>query len=323
MPFNIVKQDIVTMKVDAIVNAANTELVMGGGVCGAIFKAAGPDQLQAACQALAPIKTGEAVITPAFALDAQYIIHAVGPNYRQWTQAESERLLFNAYTNSLQLARENNCSSIAFPLISSGIYGYPLAEALEVASSAIQAFLTKHELQVYLVLFNQADFSLKTKVLRPVQDYLNTHWLREDSVYLGENIALDASRYHPKQALELLPDLIDNLASSFSEKLLELIDQKGLTDVEVYKRANIDRKLFSKIRNKPTYSPSKRTALALAIALELSLAETEDLLERAGYAMSRAVMFDVIIEYFIKSGQYDVFQINQVLFDYEQATLGS
>lgn len=323
MPFNIVKQDIVTMKVDAIVNAANTELVMGGGVCGAIFKAAGPDQLQAACQALAPIKTGEAVITPAFALDAQYIIHAVGPNYRQWTQAESERLLFNAYTNSLQLARKNNCSSIAFPLISSGIYGYPLAEALEVASSAIQAFLTKHELQVYLVLFNQADFSLKTKVLRPVQDYLNTHWLREDSVYLEENIALDASRYHPKQALELLPDLIDNLASSFSEKLLELIDQKGLTDVEVYKRANIDRKLFSKIRNKPTYSPSKRTALALAIALELSLAETEDLLERAGYAMSRAVMFDVIIEYFIKSGQYDVFQINQVLFDYEQATLGS
>lgn len=323
MPFNIVKQDIVTMKVDAIVNAANTELVMGGGVCGAIFKAAGPDQLQAACQALAPIKTGEAVITPAFALDAQYIIHAVGPNYRQWTQAESERLLFNAYTNSLQLARENNCSSIAFPLISSGIYGYPLAEALEVASSAIQAFLTKHELQVYLVLFNQADFSLKTKVLRPVQDYLNKHWLREDSVYLGENIALDASRYHPKQALELLPDLIDNLASSFSEKLLELIDQKGLTDVEVYKRANIDRKLFSKIRNKPTYSPSKRTALALAIALELSLAETEDLLERAGYAMSRAVKFDVIIEYFIKSGQYDVFQINQVLFDYEQATLGS
>lgn len=323
MPFNIVKQDIVTMKVDAIVNAANTELVMGGGVCGAIFKAAGPDQLQAACQALAPIKTGEAVITPAFALDAQYIIHAVGPNYRQWTQAESERLLFNAYTNSLQLARENNCSSIAFPLISSGIYGYPLAEALEVASSAIQAFLTKHELQVYLVLFNQADFSLKTKVLRPVQDYLNTHWLREDSVYLGENIALDASCYHPKQALELLPDLIDNLASSFSEKLLELIDQKGLTDVEVYKRANIDRKLFSKIRNKPTYSPSKRTALALAIALELSLAETEDLLERAGYAMSRAVKFDVIIEYFIKSGQYDVFQINQVLFDYEQATLGS
>lgn len=323
MPFNIVKQDIVTMKVDAIVNAANTELVMGGGVCGAIFKAAGPDQLQAACQALAPIKTGEAVITPAFALDAQYIIHAVGPNYRQWTQAESERLLFNAYTNSLQLARKNNCSSIAFPLISSGIYGYPLAEALEVASSAIQAFLTKHELQVYLVLFNQADFSLKTKVLRPVQDYLNTHWLREDSVYLGENIALDASRYHPKQALELLPDQIDNLASSFSEKLLELIDQKGLTDVEVYKRANIDRKLFSKIRNKPTYSPSKRTALALAIALELSLAETEDLLERAGYAMSRAIKFDVIIEYFIKSGQYGVFQINQVLFDYEQATLGS
>lgn len=159
MSFTTVYQDITKMKVDAIVNAANTGLKMGGGVCGAIFKAAGATRLQEACNKLAPIKTGDAVITPGFDLPAKYVIHAAGPIYSQWSEEENERLLRNAYTNSLKLAVDNNLESIAFPLISSGIYGYPKEEALKVAISSIEDFISKHDINVTLVLFEKSAFS--------------------------------------------------------------------------------------------------------------------------------------------------------------------
>ena len=129
MPFSIVRQDITKMKVDAIVNAANTELQRGGGVCGAIFKAAGAAELQAACDKLAPIKTGEAVITPGFALPAKFVIHTVGPIYRQWSKEENEKLLWAAYTNSLKRALENNCKSIAFLLF---LVGYMAIQRMKL-----------------------------------------------------------------------------------------------------------------------------------------------------------------------------------------------
>jgi len=154
MPFSIVCQDIAKMNVDAIVNAANTELRMGGGVCGAIFRAAGPAELQAACDKLAPIRTGEAVITPGFALPAKYIIHTAGPVYEPRHAAECERLLRSAYHSSLKLAVEHHCGSVAFPLISSGIYGYPKEEALRVAVPAIRDFLADHDLDVVLAVFD-------------------------------------------------------------------------------------------------------------------------------------------------------------------------
>jgi Predicted phosphatase homologous to the C-terminal domain of histone macroH2A1 len=155
MPFTIVRQDITKMNVDAIVNAANTELRMGGGVCGAIFRAAGANEMQAACDRLAPIRTGEAVITPGFALPAKHVIHAAGPIYDRQQAAECERLLRSAYLQSLRLAALHKCAGIAFPLISSGIYGYPKAEALQVAVSAIRDFLADHDLDVYLVVFDE------------------------------------------------------------------------------------------------------------------------------------------------------------------------
>jgi O-acetyl-ADP-ribose deacetylase (regulator of RNase III) len=177
MPFTIVRQDITKMKVDAIVNAANTELAMGGGVCGAIFKAAGASRLQAACDKVAPIKTGEAAITPGFDLHAKYVIHAAGPVYRHWDAEQSEWLLRSAYTHSLRLAVENKCASIAFPLISSGIYGYPKEEALRVAVSAIRDFLAlalaDHDLDVYLVVFDKASFSVGEKLLGEVASYID------------------------------------------------------------------------------------------------------------------------------------------------------
>ena len=341
MPFSILRQDITKMKVDAIVNAANTELQRGGGVCGAIFKAAGAAELQAACDKLAPIKTGEAVITPGFALSAKFIIHAVGPIYRQWSKEENEKLLQAAYTNALKRALENNCKSIAFPLISSGIYGYPKDEALQVATKAIRDFLTKHDLDVYLAIFDKDAFLVSEKLLGEVESYIDEHYVERQEIrerqlldveceFLQVDEEVDKYNEHLLEKAQSfimdgarpLEDLVENLDEPFSEFLLRLIDAKEMTDVEVYKRANLDRKLFSKIRTGKGYMPSKRTAIALAVALELSLAETDELLKRAGYALSHAVKFDVIVEYFIINGKYDVFAINEVLFKYDQPLLG-
>jgi len=342
MPFTIVRQDITKMKVDAIVNAANTNLQMGGGVCGAIFKAAGAHELQAACDKLAPIKTGEAVITPGFSLSAKYVIHAAGPVYRHWSKEQSEQHLRAAYTNSLKRAVENKCESIAFPLISSGIYGYPKEDALQVATSAIQGFLVDHDIDVTLVVFDKTAFTVSRELLGAVESYIDEHYV--DTHQIRRRQLLDVERealYEDDEGVSKcneplfeemlapsvgapapLDDLVGNLDEPFSQTLLRLIDAKGKTDVEVYKRANLDRKLFSKIRSNKGYMPSKRTAIALAVALELSLDETDDLLERAGYALSHSQKFDVIVEYFIVSGKHDIFEINEVLFKYDQPLLG-
>lgn len=336
MPFTIVRQDITKLKVDAIVNAANTDLQMGGGVCGAIFKAAGVAQLQAACDKLAPIKTGEAIITPGFNLSAKFVIHAVGPVYRHWNNEQNEQRLRAAYTNSLKRAVENKCESIAFPLISSGIYGYPKDEALQVATSAIQAFLVDHDVDVTLVVFDKSSFAVSRELLGAIESYIDEHYVETHEIKRRQLLDVerealeeaDLISYNittPMQAPTVgsgIDDLVGNLDEPFSATLLRLIDTKGKTDVEVYKRANLDRKLFSKIRTGKGYMPSKRTAVALAVALELSLDETEDLLERAGYALSHSQKFDVIVEYFIVSEKYDIFEINEVLFKYDQPLLG-
>ncbi len=336
MPFTIIRQDITKMKVDAIVNAANTDLQMGGGVCGAIFKAAGAHELQAACDRIAPIKTAEAVITPGFALPAKYIIHAAGPIYHQWKAEQCRQDLRSAYLNALRIATENRCESIAFPLISSGIYGYPKEEAIKVASAAIHEFLADQEMEVYLAVFDMASFAISEELLGDIRSYIDEHYVitnhmtrqkltDTERVKLLETAQPFESFPPMKQAPPCdlgLDSLINELDEPFSTMLLQLIDAKGMTDVEVYKRANIDRKLFSKIRTGKGYMPSKRTALALAAALELNLNETNDLLKRAGYSLSRSQKFDVIVEYFIINGRYDIFEINEVLFQYEQPLLG-
>lgn len=319
MPLSIVRQDITKMYVDVIVNAANTALQMGGGVCGAIFAAAGAGKLQEACDKLAPIRTGEAVITPGFALPARYIIHAAGPVYSRFKKGESRKLLRSAYLESLKLAEREGCESIAFPLISSGIYGYPKEEALEVARLAIGEFLAGHEMQVYLVIFDRSSFVLGKALLGSVESYIDENYVSEQAPVV---MAMPAAM--PMMVMEQnLDDLIGSLDEPFSDALLKLIDAKGRTDVEVYKKANLDRKLFSKIRTGKGYTPKKPTILALAVALELTLPETDELLKRAGYALSHASKFDVIIEYFIIHRKYDIFEINEVLFEYDQPLLGA
>lgn len=329
MPLTIVRQDITKMDVDAIVNAANCALERGGGVCGAIFKAAGIPKMTEACAALAPIQVGEAVITPGFNLPARYVIHTPGPVYRDGASGEEAKLR-SCYQNSLELAVEHGCTSIAFPLISSGIYGYPTKKAMQVALRAIGDFLEVHELQVFLAVFDKEAYTVSEELLGAVADYLgenyvdenlevrrrrqNYHAPEEQVLYSG---ALAESAVPPK-----LEDLVGNLDEPFSATLLRLIDAKGKNDVDVYKKANLDRRLFSKIRSNKGYMPSKRTVLALAIGLELSLEETNDLLKRAGFALSQSQVGDVIVEYFILHGKYNIMEINEVLFRYDQPLLG-
>ncbi|HSP21935.1 MAG TPA: macro domain-containing protein [Planococcus sp. (in: firmicutes)] len=326
MPLEIIRNDLTKMHVDAIVNAANSELQMGGGVCGAIFQRAGASDMQAACNRIGNCPTGSAVVTPAFKLDARYIIHAVGPVWQGGGQGE-EQLLRSAYSTSLGLADELECESIAFPLISSGIYGYPKDQALDIAVSEIRRFLLDHEMLVYLVVFDQKSFVISESLAESINSYIDEHYVDEMAVRYPRFEQQDMSEKILQEA-ELktsssLEDFLAHIDEPFSVRLLRFIDEKGMDDVETYKKANIDRKLFSKIRNSPTYTPMKKTIIAFAIALELDLHETEDLLETAGYALSRSNKFDVIIEYFIVHQKYDIYEINEALFSFNQAILGA
>lgn len=333
MPFFIVSEDITEMDVDVVVNAANTDLRMGSGVCGAIFHAAGKEQMEEACARLRPVNTGEAVITPGFNLPARYVIHTPGPIYRKDREAACQRQLRASYRNALSLAAENHCESIAFPLISSGAYGYPKEDALQVAVSAIREFLEVHELTVYLTLLTEVAM-IPTRDQMDIRRYLTEQYTGEAlGMYQGAaDAALPDMDFSPGKCalLEIgLPDIAgpeifqEQLDEPFNKALLHLIDAKGKTDVEVYKKANISRKLFSKIRTGRGYMPGKRTILALAIGLELSVEETENLLEHAGFALSQSILSDVIIKYFISHKKYDIYEINDALFQYDQPLLGS
>jgi O-acetyl-ADP-ribose deacetylase (regulator of RNase III) len=340
MPFEIIRGDITEVKSDAIVNAANEGLQRGGGVCGAIFAAAGARDLQIECDRIGHCPTGQAVITGAYALEAKHIIHTVGPIWRGGSNKE-EGLLYDCYANSLELARANGCESVAFPLISSGIYGYPKEEALRVAKKAIQDFLQDYEMLVYLVIFDRRSFPINEKLRQAIDDYIADNFLEEDVVLddvvatvnapmISEDMLFeevydvhDRADAYPLEQSRSLQDAVDALDESFTDRLLRLIDESGKSDPEVYKGANMDRKLFSKIRKGNGYQPSKSTAIALAVSLELNLDDTLDLLKTAGYTLSQSNYFDVIVNFFIENEVYDIFVINEALFAYEQKLLGA
>lgn len=344
MPLKIIRQDITKLKCDAIVNAANSTLLGGGGVDGAIHKAAGKGLL-AECIKLGGCKVGQAKITGAYKLPAKFVIHTVGPKWKGGNNGEKE-LLESCYRESLKTAIENNCESIAFPLISSGAYGYPKAEALKVAVDTITSFLIDEEMLVYITVFDKSAFQIGEKLFSDIASfiddkYVDTHFIKnrlrsevydecvppmaasmkrtenEPICYSEENTALPNEKKS-----ESLYDAIRQIDESFSQMLLRKIDEKGISDVECYKKANVDRKLFSKIRSDVNYKPSKTTAIAFAVSLELSLEETEDMLKKAGFALSHSNKFDIIIEYFITHKNYNVFEINEALFAFDQSLLG-
>ena len=339
MPLEIVRSDITKMTVDAIVNAANESLLGGGGVDGAIHRAAGAGLL-AECRTLGGCKTGKAKITGGYNLPAKYVIHTVGPIYNDGKHGE-KALLESCYRESLALAKEHGCETAAFPLISSGVYGYPKDQALKVAINVISEFLLENEMTVYIVIFDKAAYKISEKLFSDIAEYIDDNYVDEHTDYRRESIRMNAPMAPCAKRKKADVDFLEicdckaivaeddldaklrQIDESFSQMLLRKIDEKGMTDAECYKKANIDRKLFSKIRSDAHYKPSKPTAIAFAISLELSLSETEDMLRKAGFALSHSNKFDIIIEYFISKGNYNIFEINEVLFAFDQSLLGA
>lgn len=379
MPLLIVRNDITKMAVDAIVNAANASLLGGGGVDGCIHRAAG-EGLLAECRALGGCETGSAKITGAYNLPCRYVIHAVGPMWIDGKHNEREQLE-SCYRVSLQLAREHACESVAFPLISSGIYGYPKDKALQVAMEVIGSFLLENDMTVYIVVFDKAAYRISEKLFADITEYIDDVYVdahtdeseerRRRNLFVrmapkplrAESEAApcaapedacakpDMTPCAPPEDACAKPDMapcaasedawtkptpfscasaaddldarLSRLDESFSQMLLRKIDERGMTDAACYKKANIDRKLFSKIRSDIHYQPSKPTVIAFAISLELSLAETKELLAKAGFALSHSNKFDVIIEYFISRGNYRILEINEALFAFDQSLLGA
>lgn len=383
MAFRIIRNDITKVSADAIVNTANPRPRYVSGTDYAIYMAAGADELLKERQKIGNIETGQAAVTPAFALSAKYIIHTVGPEWVDGEHGEREAVK-SCYENSLCLAKDLGCESIAFPLIATGVYGFPKADALQIAVTVFSEFLTDTDMEIILVVFDEDSFVLSGKIFSGVDAFIDENYVSEkmDSEYtLGASAAAfsvgsipigesrrgrrlfkdefrssgrkDSARAESikadiaddeecdeecdaapimeapmamastDKAGRSLNDLLDNVSETWQESLLRLIDEKGYTDTEVYKRANVDRKLFSKIRSNSQYQPKKITAVAFALALKLSLDETKDLLGRAGYALSPSSRFDLIIEYFIEQGVYDTYTINLALFEHKQPLLGA
>lgn len=331
MALQIVRNNIINVEADAIVNTANPNVAVGQGVDYAIYKAAGWEKLLEARRTIGPMQPGQAAYTPAFGLNAKYIIHTVGPAWRGGSCGEREAVA-ECYRRSLAIAAGLGCESIAFPLIATGTYGFPKDEALKIAISEISSFLFENEMEVLLVVYDKESFEVSGKLFSDI----SVLWEEDDDEYeLSEEISFDempmmAPRLMGRRDTAAFPsagssleERLKHMDKTFQQYLFMLIDRRGLSDPEVYKKANIDRKHFSKIRSNIEYKPSKKTALALAVALELSLDETKDLLARAGLALSPSIVSDRIIEYCIESGNYDIYEINCILFKYDQPTLGA
>lgn len=339
MPFEIVRNDITKMVTDAIVNTANPRPVIGTGTDSRIHEVAGPELLKAR-QIVGSIKAGHAAITPAFNLNAAYVIHTVGPVWLDGKHNE-EMLLRSCYENSLNLAVQHGCQSVAFPLISTGNYGFPKDKALQIAISVFSAFLLEHEVQIYLVVFDRDSFKLSEKLFQNVASYIDENYVDESeldffeleeeerrmrplwAVEACESLTINESVLHaPTEAkATTLEDILDQTDAGFTETLLKLIDETGKKDSEIYKKANISKQHFSKIRNNPHYQPTKATAIAFALALELDVDQTNDLIGRAGYTLTRSSRFDLIVQYYIEKKNFNIVEINVTLYEFDQTLL--
>lgn len=313
MPFEILRNDILKMEVDAIVNSTSQEPFVFGGLDAKIHEKAGPELLRNRAR-FGSLRLAQPIITSGHNLLSKYVIHVVGPIYKNGKLNEKQQLK-DTYTNVLKLAMEMKLESIAFPLISSGTFKYPRKEALEVALGVIKGFSDLPDMMIYLVVYDEESYQAS----KPFLNELKYNETVMTDVMMNRTTTPKLIRTKPRS----LEELIDEIEDTFQEMLFKFINQKGLEDVDVYKKANIDRKLFSKIRSNRLYQPSKSTALAFAVALELNYDETLDFLKKAGYTLSDALPQDIIVGYYIAKGNYDIFEINIALFDKGVNSIGS
>ena len=339
MPLQIIRQDITQMHVDAIVNTTNEEMVGYSGVDLAVHTLAGPE-LDEECASLAPLGLGQAVITGGYALPCKYVIHTSGPRWRGGLQGESV-ILRSCYVESLKLAIKHGCRSVAFPLISSGVYGYPKDQVLKFAIQTISEFLLEHELTVYICVFDRESYTFSQKLFHDILHFImdeagkddidetDSDWYIEEGINKADDMLQRSQTVVLSEIIstpiagESLREYLKHRDKSFWEMLFDLIDKSGMTDVECYKRANVDKRTFSKIKSGKGYRPSKQTAIAFAISLRLDLDQTQELLATLGFTLSRSSTFDKIIRYFIHNGNYDIFEINEALFEFDQNLLGN
>ena len=345
MPFLMIRNDITKVAADAIVNPANRNLLQGSGTSRAIYQAAGEQDLTAACEAIGRCDLGRAVCTPAFGLSAKYVFHAVCPAWHGGGFGEAEQLA-SAYHSALKLAAKYHCESVAFPLLSSGNYGYPKEQAFRIAVDTITQYVMEHDLTVYLVLYDRGSLAVSRKLFASVEEYIDDHyvaqndesyqfdrrrresaerrrWRLEEAAPMLETAAAPPPPTAAPMAARSLENLMDNLGESFTTRLLRLIDERGLKDSTVYKQSNISRQHFSKIQCNRDYNPKKKTVLAFAVGLHLSEDETIDLLKSAGYAFSDGSKRDWIVRYCLEHKIYNINQVNTLLFEYDQEQLGA
>jgi len=346
VPLQIIRQDITKIKCDAIVNPSNVRLTPGGGVDAAIHDAAGSELLRE-CRKIGGINIGQAVITPGFKLPCKYVIHTAGPTWKDGKCGEKD-LLESCYRESLKLAADNGCESIAFPLISSGQYNYPKDQVLKIAINVISDFLFTSDMMVYIVVYDKTSYEISEKLFNDITAFIDDRYIEHVRIKRRHEAFFSAPRanryreceplieactapapddmFSAQKAASAVPDLdemIKNMDDTFAVTLMKLIDAKNMNDVECYKKANVSKQTWHKIMNDKNYKPSKTTVLSFAIALELSLDETQNLLETVGYTLSNSSKFDVIISYFLIKQIYDIFEIDETLFKFDQPTLGS
>lgn len=334
MPFKIIRNDITKVKADAIVNTANPNPICAGGTDLAIYEAAGKEQLLAERIGIGKIARGDVAVTGAYNLKAKYIIHTVGPVWEDGAHHEFD-ILESCYRKSLEKAAELKCESIAFPLISTGVYGFPKDKALQIAVSVFSSFLLENDMQIILVVFDKKSFQLSGQIVGEIDSYIDANYVRESRekeypLRSGRSAGireLSEEEIYCEELLQRnedmsLEDELANMGASFHEKLFELIDASHLDNKDIWKRANLDRKHFSKIQCDVNYHPKKKTVMALCIALELDLEQSKDLLARADWAFSPSSKVDLIVQKAIIDKQYDIMQLNVTLFKYTNEILG-
>lgn len=337
MPLRIIHQDITTLHCDAIVNPTDYYYSGSGGTDRSIHRAAGT-QLSEECDRLPQLNQSEIAVTRGYDLPCQYVFHTMGPIWVGGNKNEPA-LLRACYINALFKAAEMGIKSIAFPLISSGTFGFPKDKVLRIALGAIGNFLTllDADLDVAICIIDPAVYELGLSF--ELEQYLKTHepnpvaecicheaspllseaYAEEDEEEADSSCAFVEVIGAPESSLD---EWLKQQDDTFAVTLLKLIDKKNLTDVQCYKKANVTRKTFWKIVNDPKYKPSKPTIIAFAVALELTLDETEDLLRTVGFSLSHSNTFDMIISFYIQRGVYDVYEINAALYKYDQLCLG-